>query len=174
MIALVANLFIHVALLLSRIVAQEYTFCGVQPSSYGAPNAGDCNSLLDEIANPQDEMIRLFDEEQLRTSTGSWPGLKDMVPPTMLGYVVQIPRIFSRSMLGFRPLSEHLADLLSIESCNILLTSFSSGVGGAVPHGKTSWANINQRGHVLTSACLGRKAGAAGGVVTIKDCRQNK
>lgn len=61
---------------------------------YGSPNEDDCDELLDNIADYNDNHPRLFDEEQLRTPGGlSFPGVKNVYPTS----VVQVPGFWSLS-----------------------------------------------------------------------------
>ena len=70
--------------------------CGHQ--TYGSPQLEDCHSLLESFANHLDTKIRVFDEEQQRTTEdGSWPGLLDITGAAHLDDAVQLPRYFSLS-----------------------------------------------------------------------------
>lgn len=74
----------------------EY-YCGRQ--TYGSPNIVDCHPLLESFANYQDNVHRVFDEEQMRADeTGSWPGVIGIVGAAHLSWVVQVPRYYTSSM----------------------------------------------------------------------------
>ena len=76
--------------------AEDY-FCGRQ--TYGLPDLVDCHVLLESFANHQDNVQRVFDEEQMRADPkGSWPGLIGIVGAAHLDRVVQVPRYYSLSM----------------------------------------------------------------------------
>ena len=71
--------------------------CGQQ--SYGSPNIVDCHPLLESFANHQDNVQRVFDEEQMRADgKGSWPGLIGIVGADHLNQAVQVPRYYTLSM----------------------------------------------------------------------------
>ena len=72
----------------------ETPICNNNP--YGKPRVEDCSDLLNRFADGHDGQMRIFDEEQLRSSTGgSWPGIRNPFPAK----VVQIPKFWSRSEL---------------------------------------------------------------------------
>ena len=74
----------------------EY-YCGRQV--YGLPNIVDCHLLLESFAIHEDNVLRAFDEEQLRVDQqGSWPGAVDAVGASHVRRVVQVPRYYSLSM----------------------------------------------------------------------------
>ena len=76
--------------------AGEY-YCGRE--TYGSPNIVDCHPLLESFANYQDNVLRVFDEEQMRVDgQGSWPGLIGTVGAAHLNGVVQVPRFYTLSM----------------------------------------------------------------------------
>lgn len=71
--------------------------CGRQ--TYGSPNIVDCHPLLESFANYQDNVQRVFDEEQMRVDgKGSWPGVIGIVGASHLNWVVQVPRYYTSSM----------------------------------------------------------------------------
>ncbi len=71
--------------------------CGRQ--TYGTPNIVDCHPLLESFANHQDNVHRVFDEEQMRVDEkGSWPGVIDIVGAAHLSWIVQVPRYYTLSM----------------------------------------------------------------------------
>ena len=74
----------------------ERCYCGEQ--IYGLPDIADCHPLLESFANYQDNVHRVFDEEQLRVDAdGSWPGVIGIVGASHLVWVVQVPRYFTLS-----------------------------------------------------------------------------
>ena len=76
--------------------AEEY-HCGRQ--TYGSPNIVDCHPLLESFANHQDNVHRVFDEEQMRVDEkGSWPGVIGIVGTAHLSWIVQVPRFYTLSM----------------------------------------------------------------------------
>ena len=76
--------------------AEEY-HCGRQ--TYGSPNIVDCHPLLESFANHQDNVHRVFDEEQMRVDEkGSWPGVIGIVGAAHLSWVIQVPRYYTLSM----------------------------------------------------------------------------
>ena len=65
---------------------------------YGRPGLEACASLLATFADSRDAQPRIFDEEQLRSSsTGSWPGIRNPFPRE----VIQIPKYWSRGERSF-------------------------------------------------------------------------
>ena len=71
--------------------------CGRQ--TYGSPDIVDCHPLLESFANYQDNVQRVFDEEQMRADgNGSWPGLIGIVGALHLNQAVQMPRYYTLSM----------------------------------------------------------------------------
>ena len=71
--------------------------CGRQ--TYGSPDIVDCHPLLESFANHQDNVQRVFDEEQMRADRkGSWPGLIGIVGADHLNQAVQVPRYYTLSM----------------------------------------------------------------------------
>ena len=71
--------------------------CGRQ--TYGSPDIVDCHPLLESFANYQDNVQRVFDEEQMRADgKGSWPGLIGIVGADHLNQAVQVPRYYTLSM----------------------------------------------------------------------------
>lgn len=75
----------------------EDYYCGRE--TYGSPNIVDCHPLLESFANYQDNVQRVFDEEQMRVDQkGSWPGVIGIVGSTHLNWVVQVPRYYTSSM----------------------------------------------------------------------------
>lgn len=76
--------------------AEEY-YCG--QNNYGSPNIVDCHPLLESFAIHQDNVQRVFDEEQMRVDDkGSWPGVIGIVGAAHLSWVVQVPRYYTLSM----------------------------------------------------------------------------
>ena len=76
--------------------AEDY-YCGRE--TYGSPNIVDCHPLLESFANYQDNVQRVFDEEQMRVDDkGSWPGVIGIVGASHLNWVVQVPRYYTLSM----------------------------------------------------------------------------
>ena len=75
------------------IDARNEEYCFTDDNS--PPDLGDCWSLLNDFANPDDSTNRIFDEEQLRELNGAWPGLAR--PQQQLLDAIQLPRVFSRS-----------------------------------------------------------------------------
>ena len=76
--------------------AEEY-YCG--KNNYGSPNIVDCHPLLESFAIHQDNVERVFDEEQMRVDDkGSWPGVIGIVGAAHLSWVVQVPRYYTLSM----------------------------------------------------------------------------
>ena len=76
--------------------AEEY-HCGRQ--TYGTPNIVDCHPLLESFANHQDNVHRVFDEEQMRADEkGSWPGVIGIVGAAHLNWIVPVPRYYTLSM----------------------------------------------------------------------------
>ena len=91
---------IYLTLLISPYLVfaanQMLAECGHQ--TYGSPQLEDCHSLLESFADHLDTKIRVFDEEQQRTTEhGSWPGLLDITGAAHLDDAVQLPRYFSFS-----------------------------------------------------------------------------
>lgn len=81
--------------LVSQDNAEDY-YCGRQ--TYGVPNIADCHPLLESFANYQDNVHRVFDEEQMRVDDkGSWPGVIGIVGAAHLSWVVQVPRYYTLS-----------------------------------------------------------------------------
>ena len=75
----------------------EDCYCG--RDTYGSPNIVDCHPLLESFAIYQDNVQRIFDEEQMRVDDkGSWPGLIGIVGAAHLSWVVQVPRYYTLSM----------------------------------------------------------------------------
>lgn len=75
---------------------EEY-YCG--QDNYGSPNIVDCHPLLESFAVHQDNVNRVFDEEQMRADDkGTWPGVIGIVGATHLSWVVQVPRYYTLSM----------------------------------------------------------------------------
>lgn len=75
--------------------AEDY-YCGRQ--TYGSPSIVDCHPLLESFANYQDNVQRVFDEEQMRVDEqGSWPGVIGIVGASHLNWVVQVPRYYTSS-----------------------------------------------------------------------------
>ena len=75
---------------------QGEVYCGAD--QWGAPDLGDCQSLMNDIANSTDPTLRVFDEEQLSPNGNTeWPGLWGFVGASLIEQAVQIPRIYSRS-----------------------------------------------------------------------------
>lgn len=80
----------------SRDSAEDY-YCGRQ--TYGSPDIVDCHPLLESFANYKDNVLRVFDEEQMRADEkGSWPGVIGTVGAAHLDRVVQVPRYYSLGM----------------------------------------------------------------------------
>lgn len=76
--------------------AEDY-YCGRE--TYGSPNIVDCHPLLESFAIHQDNVQRVFDEEQMRVDDkGSWPGVIGIVGAAHLSWVVQVPRYYTLSM----------------------------------------------------------------------------
>ena len=73
------------------------SYCG--RDTYGSPRVEHCQAVLSSFADSQDNNIRVFDEEELRTDAkGSWPGVPmQLVDLTSLNEVIQIPRYLSFS-----------------------------------------------------------------------------
>ena len=79
----------------------EDCYCGRE--TYGSPNIVDCHPLLESFAIHQDNVQRVFDEEQMRVDDkGSWPGLIGIVGAAHLSWVVQVPRYYTLSMFDQR------------------------------------------------------------------------
>ena len=79
-----------------QINAEDY-YCGRH--TYGTPNIVDCHPLLESFANHQDNVQRVFDEEQMRVDDkGSWPGVIGIVGAAHLSWMVQVPRYYTLSM----------------------------------------------------------------------------
>ena len=75
--------------------AQDF-YCGRQ--TYGLPDITDCHPLLESFANYKDNILRVFDEEQMRADQkGSWPGVVGIVGQAHLDKAVQVPRYYSLS-----------------------------------------------------------------------------
>ena len=92
--------------------AGEY-FCG--RSTYGFPNIVDCHPLLESFANYQDNILRVFDEEQMRVNEqGSWPGVTGIVGAAHLDRVVQVPRYYTLGMYEWRNETSQKRDGVSI------------------------------------------------------------
>lgn len=80
----------------SQSVAWDY-YCG--RGTYGSPDLVDCHLLLESFANYQDNVQRVFDEEDMRVDQkGSWPGLIGIVGAAHLNWVVQVPRYYTLRM----------------------------------------------------------------------------
>ncbi|KAL9073967.1 MAG: hypothetical protein Q9161_002589 [Pseudevernia consocians] len=134
--------------------AEEY-HCGRQ--TYGSPNIVDCHPLLESFANHQDNVHRVFDEEQMRVDEkGSWPGVIGIVGTAHLSWIVQVPRFYT------------------LNSCNFALLSYSSGYGSVNALGGTSWAKVNAEGNFMMTKCLLNGPLGSGGVVVIPSTEQRK
>ncbi|CAF9934867.1 hypothetical protein IMSHALPRED_009868 [Imshaugia aleurites] len=132
--------------------AGEY-FCG--RSTYGFPNIVDCHPLLESFANYQDNILRVFDEEQMRVNEqGSWPGVTGIVGAAHLDRVVQVPRYYT------------------LDSCNFALMSYAYGPGSVTALGGTSWAKVNARGNFMMTKCLLNGPLGSGGVVAVPSTGQ--
>ena len=71
-------------------------YCGRE--TYGSPDIVDCHPLLESFAIYQDNVQRVFDEEQMRVDDkGSWPGVIGIVGAAHLSWVVQVPRYYTLS-----------------------------------------------------------------------------
>ncbi|CAD6575858.1 MAG: hypothetical protein ASARMPREDX12_007601 [Alectoria sarmentosa] len=139
--------------------AEDY-YCGRE--TYGSPNIVDCHPLLESFANYQDNVQRVFDEEQMRVDDkGSWPGVIGIVGASHLNWVVQVPRYYTLSMYD-RPNN----------SCNFALVSYASGYGSVNALGGTSWAKVNAGGNFMMTKCLLNGPLASGGVVVIPSTQQ--
>lgn len=132
--------------------AEDY-YCGRQ--TYGSPNIVDCHQLLESFANFQDNVQRVFDEEQMRADEkGSWPGVIGIVGAAHLNRIVQVPRYYT------------------LNSCNFAIMSYASGYGSVNALGGTSWAKINAGGNFMMTKCLLNGPLASGGVVVIPSMEQ--
>lgn len=83
---------------ISSSTNDRYTFCDER--LYGSPTLKDCWGLLNEYFDENDQILRVFDQEEVRKKPdGSYPGLQDHVEQADLPDVVQLPRFVSRSEL---------------------------------------------------------------------------
>lgn len=63
---------------------------------YGSPKLEDCHTLLEQFADARDNGLRFFDEEQTRSdTTGSWPGIGEIVGSSRVVPIVQLPRYYT-------------------------------------------------------------------------------
>ena len=92
-------------------------FCGRQ--TYGSPDLLDCHPLLESFATYNDNLQRVFDEEEMRVNkAGSWPGVLGIVGAALLDRVIQVPRYYTMSMCDQSKMA-----LLGREGADVLIMS---------------------------------------------------